>query len=70
MGKANPVMLKNETHSFIVRVWTEPREIQGEPVILRGMIEHVKGGEKMYFKDFDEMIAFISKVGKLDVNRK
>ena len=47
------------THAFIVRYWLEPREIQGERPLWRGMIEHVPTGRQFALKGLDEVTAFI-----------
>jgi hypothetical protein len=49
----------DNTHAFIVRFWLEPREIQGEKPLWRGVIEHVPSGRKLYLKGLDEITAFI-----------
>ena len=51
---------KDNTHVFIVRIWWEPREIEGAIPKWRGMIEHVPGDKRRYLEDLDEIIAFIS----------
>jgi hypothetical protein len=49
----------DHTHAFIVRFWLEPREIQGEKPLWRGMIEHVDSGRKLFLKGLNEITAFI-----------
>jgi hypothetical protein len=44
-----------------VRIWPEPREIQGAPVEWRGLIEHVFSGEKRYLNNLDEIVAFLAR---------
>jgi len=63
-------MLKNKSYSFVIRIWMEQREALGEQAILRGVIEYVVGEEKISFKDFDEMIAFIRRIVTLNINKK
>ena len=46
-------------HSFIVRIWYEPREIEGALPEWRGVIEHVSTGERQYVKDLDAIAIFI-----------
>lgn len=46
--------------SFIVRVWLEPREIEGASPEWRGKIEHVQSGDCTYFRDLDKMVEFIT----------
>jgi len=48
------------TQSFIVRIWIETREIEGEPMIWRGFAQQVATGDQIYFKDFSELIAFLA----------
>jgi hypothetical protein len=52
---------EDKTHVFIVRIWPEPREIQGAPVEWRGLIEHVFSGEKRYLNNLDEIVAFLAR---------
>ena len=47
------------SHSFIVRIWWEPREIEGASAEWRGLIEHVASGKQHYCQDLEEIIAFI-----------
>lgn len=45
---------------FIIRIWSEPRDLdQAEPVP-RGIIEHVPTGKKQYIDNFNAILAFIA----------
>jgi hypothetical protein len=46
-------------HAFIIRIWCEPREIEGAPPKCRGVIEHVLTGERYYFQNLDDVLAFL-----------
>jgi hypothetical protein len=50
--------LKDNTQSFIVRIWIE-MEIDGSPKTWRGTIEHVGTANRLYFRDLDGMKRFI-----------
>jgi hypothetical protein len=50
---------EDHTHAFIVRLWLEPREIQGEKPLWRGVIEHVPTGRRLSLKNLDMTTAFI-----------
>jgi hypothetical protein len=52
--------LDESIHSFIVRVWLEPREIEGAKPKWRGSIEHVNSGEQRYLKSLEEVTDFIA----------
>ena len=51
---------ENTAHSFIIRIWIEPREIENAPIKSRGVIEHITSGKRMYFTCLDDINAFIS----------
>ena len=51
---------KENMHSFIVRVWLEPRELENVKPQLRGEIKHVESGEGRGLKDLDQITAFIA----------
>jgi hypothetical protein len=48
-----------KSHSFILRLWLEPREIEGASPNWRGVIEHVQTSESRYFCDLEEISAFV-----------
>jgi hypothetical protein len=50
---------EDHVHSFVIRVWQEPREIEGAGPEWRGRIEHVQSGERAYFQHLDRMVEFI-----------
>jgi hypothetical protein len=51
--------LDKGVHSFIVRIWYEPRENAEAPPEWRGVIEHVASGQRQYFKNPDVIATFI-----------
>ncbi len=53
-------MTRHNTQSFLVRIWIEPREIEGEPLVWRGSVQQVSSGEQVYFKSFVELNTFIA----------
>jgi hypothetical protein len=53
-------LFEENTHVFIVRVWREPREIEGAAPEWRGVIEHAPDGERRYLKNLAEITAFIA----------
>lgn len=55
------VSLDNNSHSFIVRLWRESREIEDAISEWRGMIEHVESGERIYLRDLNTIVYFIAK---------
>ncbi len=49
-----------DTHSFILRCWREPREIEEAAPVWRGEVEHVPTGKRIYFKNFEELKGFLA----------
>jgi len=48
-----------DTHAFIVRIWLERREAAGKRAEWRGVIEHVRSGERCYLKNLQDITTFI-----------
>jgi len=60
-------LFEDNSHSFIVRFWLEPREIKDAKPVWRGVVEHVASGRKLYLKNLEEIKAFIkSYIGEID----
>jgi hypothetical protein len=51
---------RQDTHVFILRVWREPRELQGAAITWRGKIEHVGNHAMRYVTNLDEFTAFVA----------
>lgn len=49
-----------DEHTFIIRVWSESREIEGARPVFRWMIRHGQSGKTRYLEDVDEIQAFIA----------
>lgn len=45
-------------HLFVMRIWIEPAETPAR--LSRGIIEHVPTGERRYFRDLNEIQAFVT----------
>jgi len=52
-------LFKLNTHSFILRIWLERREIKNAFPHWRGTIEHVATGERRAFNRIDEIPKLI-----------
>jgi len=50
---------ERHTIAFIIRLWVEPMQEQGEPQ-WRGQIEQVGGGEKVYFRVPAALVEFLA----------
>jgi hypothetical protein len=66
---------ENNRRVFIIRIWREPREIEGAQPEWRGVIESAYDDQRRYLKSLDEIIAFIlpylDKMGvKVEIDRR
>ncbi len=54
------MMAHFDRHSriFIVRLWVEERETI---LLLRGMVRNVESGETRYFRQWQDLVAFVDK---------
>ena len=50
---------RSNSHAFILRLWAEPREIDGVPAAWRGLIQHVETGAQRYFCDLEDVPGFV-----------
>lgn len=57
------LMATRETtkHTFLVRIWHEPREIAEAPPVLRGTVEHIPSGTRQSFADLQSLCAFLDR---------
>ena len=52
-------LFEDNTHVFILRIWREPREIEGAAPEWRGTIERIPDGERRSVRTLDEITAFV-----------
>lgn len=50
---------ESQVHSFIVKLWLESVADEAERVAWHGLVTHVPGGERRYFRDLEEVRGFI-----------
>ena len=51
--------MKTDTHSFIIRVWYEAQDSEGNILAWRGSIDHVGSEKRLYFQDLEGIARFI-----------
>lgn len=58
---------ETNTHSFIVKIWTEATD-GFQRAVWRGQITHVASGERLYLTDLNQITAFVSRfLGEMGV---
>ena len=53
-------MFEKTTHSFVIKIWLEQTQEELNHVVWRGRVVHVDTGERVFIKDYDEILSFIS----------
>ncbi len=53
--------MRSNTHSFIIRIWHEAVDEQGQAITWRGSVEHVSTGRRLNFETFEDFLDFIRK---------
>lgn len=48
---APPKKKDHQSGSFLIRFWTEPREVAAEEETVRGFVRNLKTGEEQYLND-------------------
>lgn len=51
----------NSTHVFIIRVWFEPRQIEGAAPLMRGVVESLPEMKSQYFLKVEEIVDIINR---------
>jgi hypothetical protein len=51
--------LEDDTQAFVVRVWHEATDEEGHATTVRGSIDHVGSGKRLYFHDLNGIVRFI-----------
>jgi len=51
--------LHSDTYSFVVRIWYEALDSEGNITAWRGSIDHIGDGERLNFDDLDRVVQFI-----------
>ena len=58
--------MHSDTQSFIIRIWDEAVDDEGQVVTWRGSIDHVGSGKRLYFCDLDGIGRFIQEQARLN----
>jgi hypothetical protein len=49
----------DDSFTFVLRIWCEPREVDRVPNLWRGVIEHIPDGERRYVRSLEELDDFL-----------
>jgi hypothetical protein len=51
--------VQGDTHAFIVRIWHEELDSEGNGLAWRGSIQHVGSSKRLYFQDLEGIVHFV-----------
>ena len=52
-------MVESESHSFVIRIWTEKQKSDVSHALWRGHITEVESGEQLHMQSLDDVTSFI-----------
>jgi hypothetical protein len=58
--------LDERSHTFVVRIWEERRDVDGAPTTWRGRVDDVRTGARRYFARLEDMVAYLSQQSGMD----
>jgi len=52
--------LDERSHTYVVRIWEERRDVADAPSTWRGRVDDVRTGVRRYFTTLDDLVAYLS----------
>ena len=52
--------LDERSHTFVVRIWEERRDLPEAVPTWRGRVDEVRTGVRRYFNSLDDLVAYLS----------
>ncbi len=62
--------LDERSHTFVVRIWEERRDVPGAPSTWRGRVDDVRSGARRYFTTLEDLVAYLSSQSGMDGDGK
>ena len=59
MDDPKQILRESSPHSYIVKVWPEQIDENGQWIVWRGHITHVPSGVQQYFENLNDVTEFI-----------
>jgi hypothetical protein len=61
--------VQGDTHAFIVRIWHEELDHEGNGLAWRGSIHHVGSNQRLYFQDLEGIVRFVREQSGINAQR-
>ncbi len=52
--------LDERSHTFVVRIWEERRDVADAPSTWRGRVDDVRTGVRRYFTTLEDLVSYLS----------
>ncbi len=52
--------LDERSHTFVVRIWEERRDVDDAPTTWRGRVDEVRTGVRRYFTTLEDLVTYLS----------
>ena len=62
--------MQGDTHAFIVRIWHEDLDNEGNGLAWRGSIQHVGSNKRLYFQDLEGIVRFVREQTGINARRQ
>jgi hypothetical protein len=60
--------LDERSHTFVVRIWEERRDVADAPSTWRGRVDEVRTGVRRYFTTLEDLVTYLSSQSGMDGN--
>ena len=57
--------VEGDTQSFVVRIWHEEADEEGNAIAWRGSVDHVGSKKRFHFQDLGQLVHFIRQMARL-----
>ena len=62
--------LDERSHTFVVRIWEERRDVEDAAPTWRGRVDDVRTGERRYFTRLEDLVAYLSQESGMGPGQK
>ena len=59
--------LDERSHTFVIRIWQERRDVSDAPPIWRGRVDDVRAGSRAYFTSLQQLMDYLSGRAAMDI---
>ncbi len=59
--------LDERSHTFVIRIWQERRDVSDAPPIWRGRVDDVRAGSRAYFTSLRQLVEYLQGRAAMDI---